>query len=92
MSDYYQDPSFDELPLFASPKVEPVSAPTEDTPRLTGQNAAILRRLRQGTASNFELAAISLKYTSRINDLRNAGYRIEAERGSGGVWIYELKE
>lgn len=45
--------------------------------RLTGQNAKILARLQQGPATNRELAAISLKYTSRLSDIRAAGYKVE---------------
>lgn len=63
---------------------------TSDVPRLTGQNAAILARLKQGPATNVELAAMALKYGGRISDLRAAGYRIECERGEGGINTYRL--
>lgn len=62
-----------------------------DKPRLVGQNAAILARLRQGPATNAELAKISLKYTSRISDLRAAGYDVQCRTGQGGVNTYVLK-
>ena len=45
----------------------------QDRPRLTGQNAAILVRLQRGPATNRELAGISLRYTSRVSDLRVGG-------------------
>jgi hypothetical protein len=61
-----------------------------DEPRLSGQNAAILERLKQGPATNVELAGISLKYTSRISDLRAAGYRVTCRRGNDGVNTYAL--
>jgi hypothetical protein len=61
-----------------------------DRPRLSGQNAVILARLRQGTTSNVELADISLKYTSRLSDLRAAGYDIVCHRGEKGLNFYEL--
>ncbi|NLX57310.1 MAG: hypothetical protein GXY58_19545 [Planctomycetaceae bacterium] len=57
-----------------------------ERPRLTGQNAAILERLKRGPATNRELAAISLKYTSRISDLRAAGYDVvvvDRDRATG---------
>jgi hypothetical protein len=41
--------------------------------RLSAQCQAILDRLKQGEATNTELAAIALKYTSRLSDLRAAG-------------------
>ena len=63
----------------------------QDVHRLTGQNAVILARLRSGPATNVELAELSLKYTSRISDLRAAGYVIECERMSGGLRLYTLE-
>lgn len=78
---------------FREPLVEPISAPEEDRPRLEGQNAAILERLRRGPATNHELAAISLKYTARISDLRiKGGYDIPPptrDRDSG-TFVYRL--
>lgn len=62
----------------------------EDVPRLTGQNAAILDRLRSGPATNKELARLSLKYTSRLSDARAAGYQIVCKRLSGGLTEYRL--
>lgn len=40
--------------------------------RLSDQCSLILGRLQHGRASNKELSGISLKYTSRISDLRKA--------------------
>ena len=66
----------------------------DDVPRLTGQNAAILARLERGPATNSELAKLSLKYTSRISDLRVAlarkGFAIVYDRGEGGLNTYRL--
>ena len=61
-----------------------------DKPRLRGQNAAILERLRAGPATNDELAKMSRKYTSRVSDLRKAGYEVECERLGGGLTQYTL--
>lgn len=61
--------------------------------RLSAQNQAVLDRLTHGPATNCELAAISLKYTGRISDLRAAGYAIgivESDRKSGRV-VYALE-
>ncbi len=44
--------------------------------RLTSQADRILALLKAGPASNTMLAAISLKYTSRISDLRKRGHAI----------------
>lgn len=66
-------------------------APREDRKRLAGQNLAIYERLKLGPATNAELAAISLKYTSRVDDVRKAGIAIDAKRvGTSGTWIYSL--
>lgn len=60
--------------------------------RLSGQSLRILERLRQGPATNRELAAIGLKYTSRISDLRKAGYdvRVVHRLRDTGLTIYRL--
>jgi hypothetical protein len=63
-----------------------------DERRLSGQNATILHLLRQGSCTNVELARVSLKYTSRISDLRAAGHRIVCRRGDGGCNVYTLEE
>lgn len=69
---------------------DPSTSPS-DVPRLTGQNKRILERLREGPATNVELCEIALKYTSRISDLRKAGYRITNTREAGGVTRYEME-
>ena len=56
----------------------------DERPRLTGQNAAVLERLRRGPATNRELAGISLKYTSK----RKLYARIYA-RVTGSTWVDE---
>tara|TARA_Y100000310_G_scaffold316852_2_gene369061 strand:+ start:2515 stop:2820 length:306 start_codon:yes stop_codon:yes gene_type:complete len=61
-----------------------------DHPRLRGQNAMILARLQRGPATNAELSTISLKYTSRISDLRAAGFEVTCERVKGGTTLYRL--
>ena len=66
------------------------SVPKQDRKRLAGQNLAIFERLQRGPATNVELAGISLKYTSRIDDIRKSGVEIQATRGDGGVWVYRL--
>lgn len=66
-------------------------ASVKDARRLNAQCTTILNRLKQGRASNVELARISLKYTSRISDLRAEGFTIECERGEGGVNWYTLE-
>ena len=74
------------------PPSDPHVVPDE-RPRLTGQNAEILARLRCGPATNRELARISLKYTSRISDLRKAGYdvRVISRDRRTGHTLYELR-
>jgi hypothetical protein len=37
-----------------------------------------------------ELAEISLKYTSRISDLRAMGYRVDCEKCPRGLSVYTL--
>lgn len=73
--------------------IEPVDPNVDDSdrPRLRGQSAAILARLRRGPATNADLAQLALKYTSRISDCRAAGYDIRMVRkdSNGRTW-YQL--
>jgi hypothetical protein len=62
---------------------------SEERTRWIAQADRVLARLQQGPASNAELATISLKYTSRISDLRVRGHVIEAfdhDHGTGECW------
>ena len=62
-----------------------------DTPRLDSQCDRMLARLQKGAATNVELSAISLKYTSRISDLRKSGHNIpEPEKRANGLTVYRL--
>lgn len=66
---------------------------SEEAPRLSRQCQALLDRLRLGRVSNDEMSRISRKYTSRVSDLRKAGYSIEvvSRDKKTGLVIYELK-
>jgi DNA-binding CsgD family transcriptional regulator len=67
------------------------SVPVRDKPRLTDQCNRILEILRNGRATNKELAAVAMKYTSRISDLRKNGHDVRmVERREGGITVYEL--
>jgi hypothetical protein len=81
---------FDQRP--ASPPPTDPHVVADDEQRLTGQNRTILYMLRQRPHTNDELSEIALKYSSRISDLRAAGYTITATRQKGGVFIYTLEE
>jgi hypothetical protein len=65
----------------------------EERRRLSAQCAAVLARLECGPATNRDLALISLKYTSRISDLRQAGYNVQviARNARTGLTTYQLK-
>lgn len=67
--------------------------PRESQPRLSRQCRKMLDRLTQGPATNKDLAAISLKYTSRISDLRKAGYDIalQSHDFKTGETVYVLR-
>ncbi len=66
------------------------SVPAFDIDRLSEQTRAIYVRLCQGWATNAELAAIALKYTSRLHDLHLNGIRYEKEHVSGGTYRYRV--
>lgn len=83
--------------LFDNPvRIAPIDThlvPAEK-PRLSRQNQAILERLRRGPATNDELAKLARKYTSRVSDLRAAGYDvrlIDHDRVTG-ITRYQLFE
>ena len=50
--------------------IQPIHAKKNDVGRLAGQNKEIFDLLREGPRTNRELAEVSLKYTSRISDIR----------------------
>jgi hypothetical protein len=60
--------------------------------RFKGQCGKILAMLEAGTTSNNVLACVSLKYTSRLSDLRQAGYdiRVDSRDYSTGLTTYRL--
>lgn len=71
--------------------IEPICAPRQDRKRLRGQNLVVLERLRKGSATTRDLILMGIaKYTSRISDLRAAGYDVKATRIENGIWKYEL--
>jgi len=90
------------MPLFDFKKhpggesITPYAATEDDRKMLTGQNAEILRLLREGPQTNVRLAGVSLKYTSRISDLRawlrvnEPGTSIACARLEGGLTSYSL--
>lgn len=72
------------------------SVADSDVKRLSKQCEKILHRLRQGPATNFELAQIALKYTGRIDEIRQhlratTGERLIARRVQGSEWIYRIE-
>ena len=83
---------FDNPPAKRRTPIIDKSVCTVERPRLQSQCDKILERLREGDATNAELAAISLKYTGRISDLRNAGHTIEiiSRDRASGLTIYRL--
>ena len=82
---------FDDGPRTPHPRDPNVDV--QDVPRLTGQNALVLDALREGPKTNKQLAFLSLKYTSRISDIRAAGYDVYiVERNhKTGLTLYALR-
>ena len=72
------------------PPVDPHVTELSDIVRLTGQNDAILKRLRRGPATSLELLPLAVRYGARIKDLREYGFQISSERLAGGGWKYTL--
>jgi len=61
--------------------------------RLTRQQASVVARLREGSATNMELIPISTRFSARIYDLRKLGYVIETSviDRAKGLTLYTLK-
>lgn len=86
---------------FIANKVRPfVEQPSLFSPTLNDEHAfkaqcyeivKLLKERRSYGAFNHELAKISIKYTSRISDLRKQGYRITCKRdGESRTFLYTL--
>lgn len=68
------------------------SVAAEDEVRLSKQCVRLLERLQRGPLTNVE-GVVDLRImnlTARISELRQAGHKVDAQRGVGGVWLYTL--
>jgi hypothetical protein len=61
-------------------------------PRLVGQNAWLVDRLRRGPITPMQAMAENnvMRLAARIGDLKAAGYEIQCTRAANGVATYEL--
>jgi hypothetical protein len=76
-----------QLDICLNPSVAP-----QDEVRLGKQQQRLLDALQRGPVTNMQ-AVLDLRIlnaTARISELRQAGYRVDAERGTGGTWTYRL--
>jgi hypothetical protein len=69
--------------------------PERDRRRLKGAVLRVLERLRQGPATNLELAdprVGGLRAAARVHDLKRAGFAITSQHqaGEGPLWLYTL--
>lgn len=64
----------------------------DDKKRAASTSRRILNMLRLGPVSNQELASVCLRYSARIHDLREHGFRIVTRRvpGKSGLHMFEL--
>ena len=92
----FDEPSYQPTGAVAGRPLAARSAPIDDQTRLTGQNEVIYRLLAEAPRTNQELAAISLKYTSRVSDIRKwlkaSGGSITCSRIGGGLTLYTMFE
>ncbi len=85
------------MPLFdgAAERNQPPAIPLNstvgpsDVVRLSDQHHAILARLRQGPATGPQLAAIAIRYSARLNELKALHPWLKRPIG-GGQWEYRL--
>ena len=66
--------------------------PADAETRVGRQQQAILERLRCGPATNLELSAIGLRYSSRISELRHQGFDIRTVAAGQGIYFSILHE
>lgn len=62
----------------------------DDLPRIVRQREQILRRLKEGPATNQELSAIALRFGARLKELRDEGWPIATRYKRPGVYVYDL--
>ncbi len=67
-----------------------VTVHPDDVSRLSEKQRLVLARLRSGPATNRELNDICFSYRQRLSELRDAGHRIDCERGEEGLAVYRL--
>ena len=89
MSDYEPTQDRDAGPLFAVAH----GVPEEDKTRAETQCSKIHEMLKSGPCTNRQLSQVSMKYTSRISDLRKQGVNIpKPENLGGGLTEYRIEE
>ena len=63
----------------------------QDIARLKGQNRTVLEMLRLGPRTNRDFVAVGIfRYSARIYDLRQEGFKIETEQGNRGRTTFTL--
>jgi hypothetical protein len=113
MSSHYQTPQnrptglqrpligileFGSEPIRLTPPVIDQRVPESDKTRLKGHNQTVLVRLRQGPATNSELAELlgpGSAWRTRVSDVRlwlerHTGETVEATKVEGGLWSYRI--
>ncbi len=91
MKDYTSSmPLFDGAAQRNEPAI-PLNSTVEpsDAVRLSDQHHAILSRLREGPATGPQLAAIAIRYSARLNELKPLHPWLKRAIG-GGQWEYRL--
>lgn len=63
----------------------------DELARRKSQSQRILERIKQGGATNVDLARIGTRYTERVRELRKEGHRILAVYEKPGLFRYVYK-
>lgn len=64
---------------------------TKELERRKSQTVRILDRIKEGGATNVDLARIGTRYTERVRELRSEGHLILAQREAPGLWSYHYQ-
>ena len=81
------------------PPVRDKRVSVADRPRLAGHNLRVLDRLKEGPATNVELALLlgpAAAWRTRVSDVRfwverYDGLTVVADQQRGGIWLYSLE-
>ena len=96
---YFSTGAKDDIKAMIVREFSPIVVQQQNLPlgvdeKVNGEQAVkilqLLKRRRSEGATNWELAEMALKYTSRMSDIRKLGYIVNCQREDGRTFRYKL--